>query len=461
MKHAVTALTHTVLALRVGGHMRLLRQAFQETVMKAPRRIIRNQQPSMITMEKNRRTLDVVLPETEATKVAREALLKVLRGLWSEAVIVIYVFSDTAEDVVMTWLASILTVLLLSAIPSSFPGRSWTRCEEAPSCVGLIECIHRLWTPTFRRFCELAGSVSLVPKRHRVLALGAAEVAMPPLVDIDIAPEGDDSGAEADVEEGPGAPEEAVVVYDAEAEAQPEGIGPAQAAAEVDKNEQLRRENEKHRQIGLAWCLSGRVLVDCLLMCRILIPHARHMMRFMKQCSVDALRDKEAKAARNHRRTPSNPPPRREEDHRYLLQHAYDAESEAKLRSDLYKLMNDEGAFDAVPPKDRTEKTQTLTFGMIARGTSRIHAKICDLKDYPNKLLAITHHPELRPEISSDLKCWKRVPEWVFDIVQYYGFCLDNENFLAELEATLVPARRETIAVERNHSLIRRCRAHG
>ena len=85
-----------------------------------------------------------------------------------------------------------------------------------------------------------------------------------------------------------------------------------------------------------------------------------------------------------------------------------------------------------------------------------MHAHICDLRNYPNKMLASTHHPELIPEIQSDLQCHKRTDEWSADIGYAHDRDIGSRDCQAELLTTLLDAHRDAIAVERNQGLIRR-----
>ena len=209
-----------------------------------------------------------------------------------------------------------------------------------------------------------------------------------------------------------------------------------------------RVEQMRYRRNTIEWCKSGRVSVDCVQLCATAFLHSHYFYQHIYLSSLKWERDQRKAQVAALRSNQSF-----ERDYRLTI--AYDAKYEVEFVEKSYTLMASDEAFDSIPVQFRNEIAETHLFQALVAGTARMHEEINRCKNYPEKLFAALKHPHLHDEVDQDRKCKRRLDIFSYKFLKFHNGSR-SRTAKNKLRALSVRGRRDSIAIERGNSVLRR-----
>ena len=434
MSYAEQKVRHTVLALKHGHHMRIFRAACRFILSENLR--IHRSRPSLQQLNRNARKLEIVLADLPENRQLRALLLAHFNGNIDDPKwIHHYASDDTSDDIIKRRFAYDVTNALCTRELHSFPGRGFNHFEKPVSWIGTMEVFNMLFSRTYRVFFQM------VRNKHGIfddpLRLAAVmdnpDEHIPAILALE-----DDPSADHDVDD---------VLEDAPAAAAPPNAAPVLPIAQ-DFWVQQRIDAAKHARSGYAWCVSGNVLSDAAEMCNAFFIHSKYFTSLCHWASLDWERKERH---REKLRADDDSIPCR----RYRLPDAYEATKERAIIASAHELLTDFSKHDIVPLASRSMSLETRVFKMATTTSTRWHAYMKQvLQNYPIKMFATINHPEICATVMQDFKCKRRIGKWATGFLQHHKDVRSMDAQM-DLRSTAILARIDTIAIERNNSLLR------
>ena len=284
-----------------------------------------------------------------------------------------------------------------------------------------------------------------------MFALEDEAAGAPAGVEGDVAAEGDAGHpvAAAAAAGAVGAHDEAGGAVGAQQEEDPPAPG---TMAEAD---QKRRLQSLYRQTVSDWCIGGGVAGDCAAMYRAIDNH-RDMIARQLFVSGDQWERKQRILERDALQAPAGS--RSVEDaplRTFRMGRAYSCIDEIRLIGKAEGDMRSIELWECLPEADRTEARHTEIYKMLARTCARAHMSKLAHRNYPYRVFGILENHGLAPEVRVDCKCPRRVDQWGMSFVEHYAD-LCSPDAIADLRATALLAREETVHIEKQHSWLRR-----
>ena len=432
----VQKVKHVVLGLQFGNHMKMFRASFRK-VLLGRLQIVRDRKPSAAVMRRNREIMDICMPDTLTLRTKRLTILSLCAGDWADRTRVFYFARPEETDAdIKSKLLGPFTAAMVGKGPISFPSRNFLHAEDSLQYLSLLEAVHGLFSLVFAEFCAALNPKSAEHGKGAGKGVAAPAPAIedaPPLLAL-----ADDAHAGVG---GGGA----------------DGAAPGPHCGDKQGgNADRERDQHRYRQTGLAWCKSGAVMQESMSLLKVLMPHVDLMAKEFHMTGERFEKDERIKDSRS-RKDQAAGVPCEEAPYvrRFRLVEAFKGTHTKRFLQQTYELMRSPDAWEWLPMQERTHSARSVLFLALARGSSRVHTLQDSRTNYPYKLLACTSCPEVLPHIQRDRGCPRRMDEWSHDFLVHYPD-VTAPDAQADIHATNLLAREETLRIERMHARLRR-----
>jgi len=464
-----TKIKQAALSLSFGNMGKMFRAALRRVLLKLEQRP-QSEIPAGARAV-NLKALTYILPEDdEPTKERRTMLLNHFPGAWGKGLLVWYVLDGESQQATWVRMLTGATDCVYGTGIGSFPGRSWTKAEEAPRWITLLDLLG-LWEDAYPEFCDLvskgvtpealldAPAVAIVdgdPHPHVEEGIGGPIMDRPP---------GDgDEGDGAVPEEGP--PEHA-------GDAGGDGAEPAdpvagvRSAAKMDQEEQHKQQH-RWRQSTKQWARSGTTRSDLFPYTTLMWPHVKAMASSLWKAGDQYDKAERGKVAPKHapdlgdqqlNEGPDNPEGEEaggQATRSFRLIDQYDASTERKFHRRMAHLSHTESVWDPIPYVWRTLSNRNRAFIVSARSGALNHKNIQVLTNYPQKAVATIKYPWLAKEVNADCACPRRVDAGTRAWFDSNDGNVDNIHAQMQLMPMAIFGRGETVQIEWRHQRVRR-----
>ena len=431
---AMKDIKHMVLALRATNGLRSFRRVVRDYIV-GNLEIRFGKYPLPHVLRNNSAKLDVFYPpDSSVDKMRRATLLSFANTSWEVKGTIGHdtprVGLDMQEQEKMKlWIANRLTAALVGSGPGAFPGRNWTGAESAPSWIGVLDLVHGLLPICFLRWHasalgtkDIKGDVGKVVERGEDAAGLAVEDADEPMV------------------AQPGGGE----VVDEEQEEEVRG--------DVPEHEIQRKENERFRRTALSWMSSRRCVVAEMARVRLVLEPLRKYVGNLLFEAGQEWDKAEMRRAFNGLAEGSPSTPR---SYRFL--NSYKCTWENGLLDDAFACLFSEEFWATIPRCARTTDMEQITCRQFVRTCCKAYNLKQEHLGYPWVLFGLLDDDTgaLLAQIKADKKCLR--DEWSQEFVDFYGASgLGGARCIADLRATALMGREETVQIELRHAHNRR-----
>ena len=345
-------------------------------------------------------------------------------------------FTLTTRFAILTHLTNGLVVALAASQPAMYNRSKWMGSDLAIDDIAIIECVHRLLSTTYARYCSsyLGGEAA-----GRVLRLGTAMAHYDRVVSAGCDHDGPDTDGD---QGGQGAP--AGHVHDAAVAHA--GHDEEQGARVADESSEYARLNAIDRKQAMKFLLDGS-LGSLMLIRWLMEPLRRHFVcQFARASESWPLRQKAALAKALKDGRPSTP--------KLRVVEAASGEEDSKFFEQIRLLFERTEIWAIMPPSHHTVSARAKAFRCLSRmGCAFMKLLASRHQKFPYQVFRLLVAPHLAAEFRAVSDCM--LDEWTKWLKRSWP-TLEGEELTQVLYTVAILLRMDISHIEARHASVRR-----